>query len=324
MSKTEKWRFPHALQPQPDQVGFDLAAALDAVVLLRAEIPEDAFTASILGTERLGNAVVIQTDGLVLTIGYLITEAERIWLTSGAGTVCEACPLAYDFASGFGLVQTFGRMNLPALARGSSARCQPGDELFVIGHGGQGHALRAQLVSKREFAGYWEYVLDDAMFTMPVHPQWGGAAVLDTAGRLVGIGSLLTQEEADGETSQANMIVPIDLLETILDDMQRTGRPSCPARPWLGMYTSEGREHFVVAAVAEAGPAARAGVQQGDLVVEVAGQRPASLADLFRRVWQIGPAGVSVPLTLVRDGALLQVQVRSGDRADFLKKPQLH
>lgn len=324
MAKTSKWSFPESLQPRPDEVDFDLAAALNAVVMLHSEIPDDAFTASILGTERLGNGVVIRPDGLVLTIGYLVTEAEKIWLTTGGGAVFEGYPLAYDFATGFGLVQPLGRMTLPALRRGSSAHCAPGDELFVIGHGGRGHALRARLTAKREFAGYWEYVLDEAMYTTPAHPQWGGAAVLDSAGQLVGIGSLLVQEESEGETVQANMIVPIDPLEAILDDMLRMGQPDRPPRPWLGMYTTEDRNQLVVAGVADDGPAERAGVQQGDQVLEVAGQRPASLADMFRKVWQLGAAGVEVPLTLSRQGSLVQVQLQSANRADYLKKPQLH
>jgi S1-C subfamily serine protease len=324
MAKTSKWSFPESLQPKPDEVEFDLAAALNSVVMLHSEIPDDAFTASILGTERLGNGVVIRPDGLVLTIGYLITEAEKIWLTTSGGAVWEGFPLAYDFATGFGLVQPLGRMSLPVLQRSSSVSCIPGDELFVIGHGGRGHALRSKLLAKREFAGYWEYVLDQAMFTAPAHPQWGGAAVLDYSGRLVGIGSLLVQEHADGEAVQANMIVPIELLEPILEDMLRIGQSRLAARPWLGMYTTEDRNHLVVAGVADDGPADRAGIQQGDQVLEVAGQRPASLADLFRKIWQLGPAGTEIPFTLSREGTVVQVQVRTADRTDFLKKPQLH
>ncbi|HZP87601.1 MAG TPA: S1C family serine protease [Burkholderiales bacterium] len=324
MAKTSKWSFPENLQPKSDEVQFDLAAALDAVVMLHSEIPEDAFTASILGTERLGNGVVIRPDGLVLTMGYLITEAENIWLTAANGAVFEGFPLAYDFSSGFGLVQPLGKMSLPALERGSSADCMTGDEVYVIGHGGRGHALRARLIAKREFAGYWEYVLDEALFTAPAHPQWGGAAVLDSSGQLIGIGSLLVQEQVDGEIMQANMIVPIDLLEPILDDMLKMGQVNRAPRPWLGMYTTEERNQLIVAGVVDDGPADRAGVQQGDQVIEVAGQRPESLADLFHCIWRLGSAGIEVPLTLSRQGEVVQVRVISGNRADYLKKPQMH
>src|SRR5262249_40325471 len=157
--------FPAELQPSPDRVSFDLEAALDAVVMLRTEIPQDAFTASILGTERIGNGVVIRADGLVLTIGYLITEAQTIWLTTNSGNAVAGHALAYDQATGFGLVQPLGRLGIPALERGSAQSCAVGDDVFVIGYGGRSHALQAKIIARREFAGYWEYVLDEALFT---------------------------------------------------------------------------------------------------------------------------------------------------------------
>jgi S1-C subfamily serine protease len=310
--------------PHEGEQEIDLEAALDSVVLLRAEIPEDAFTASILGTERAGNGVVIREDGLVLTIGYLITEAQTIWLTTNSGMAVAGHPLAYDQATGFGLVQPLGRLKVPALQRGSAASYSAGDDVIVIGHGGRAHALTAKVIAKREFAGYWEYVLDEAVFTAPAHPQWGGAALLGADGRLLGIGSLLVQEAQGGETIQGNMIVPIDPLEPILGDMLAMGRANRPARPWLGMYTTDASGQLVVGGLADGGPADRAGVRPGDLVLEVASERASTLADLFRKVWRLGAAGVEVPLTLGREGALLRVRVRSADRNDFLKKPQLH
>jgi S1-C subfamily serine protease len=324
MAESTRWAFPEDLQPRREDARFDLDTALDASVMLRAEIPEDAFTADILGTERLGNGVVIRDGGLVLTIGYLIAEAQTIWLMTNAGTVVPGYALAYDFVTGFGLVQPLGRLNVPAIKRGSSAFCAVDDEVIVIGHGGRAHALKAKLIEKREFAGYWEYVLDEALFTAPAHPQWGGTALVGEDGRLLGIGSLLVQEEVQGQAIQGNMFVPIDLLEPILEDMLTTGRANRPPRPWLGLYTTEANSQLVVAGVAPGGPGDQAGVLQGDLVLEVAGQRPSGLADLFRRVWRLGSAGIDVPLTLARKGARVQVRVHSADRGDFLKKPQLH
>jgi S1-C subfamily serine protease len=324
MDELGDWAFPESVQPQPEDVRFDLEAALDAVVEVRAEIPEDAFTASILGTERTGNGVVIRDDGLVLTIGYLVTEAETVWLTTNRGAVVAGHPLAYDQATGFGLVQPLGRLDVPALPRGSTSNCMFGDDVIVIGYGGREHALKAKVIAVREFAGYWEYVLDEAVFTAPAHPQWGGAALVGAEGRLLGIGSLLVEETVAGQSIQGNMIVPIDLLGPILDDMLKLGRPARPARPWLGMYTTEVRGQLVVGGLAEGGPAHRAGIRMKDMVLEVAGERVAGLADLYRRVWRLGAAGVEVPLTLARDGELVRLRLRSADRSDFLKKPLLH
>ncbi len=324
VAESSNWAFPENLQPAAEDVAFDLEAAFGAVVSVRAEIPEDAFTASILGTERIGNGVVIREDGLILTIGYLITEAQTIWLTTHAGTVLPGHPLAYDQATGFGLIQPLGRLKAPSLKLGSVASAHFGDDVVVIGHGGRAHALKAKIIAKREFAGYWEYVLDEALFTAPAHPQWGGAAVVDQDGRLLGIGSLLVQEALEGESVQGNMIVPIDLLKPILDEMLTMGRPNRPPRPWLGMYTTEANGQLAVGGLAAGGPAEKGGVRMGDLVLEVAGRRVSGLADLFRNVWSLGAAGTEIPLTLAREGSVVKVRLRSADRNDFLKKPQLH
>ena len=324
MAEQGSWAFPKGIQPRQEELRFDLDSALDAVVQLRSEIPEDAFTASILGTERAGNGIVIRDDGLVLTIGYLITEAQSIWLTTNRGVAVAGYPLAYDQVTGFGLVQPLGHLDVPALPRGSAASCAIGDDVIVIGHGGRAHALKAKIIGRREFAGYWEYVLDEALFTAPAHPQWGGAAVVGMNGRLLGIGSLLVEEALEGKQTQGYMIVPIDLLEPILDDMTKLGRPNRPPRPWLGMYATQANNQIVVGGLADAGPAQRAGIRQGDLVLEVAGQRVSSLADLFRKVWALGAAGSEIPLTLAREGSLLNVRLQSVDRNDILKKPQLH
>jgi S1-C subfamily serine protease len=323
MAESTQWAFPPAVQPTAADVAYDLKSALDAVVMLHTEVAEDAFTASILGTERVGNGVVIREDGLILTIGYLITEAQTIWVTLNDGTVVAGHALAYDQASGFGLVQPLGRLKAPALERGSAAAVPIGAEVIVIGHGGRTHALKARLIGKREFAGYWEYLLDEALFTAPPHPQWGGAALVGPDGKLLGIGSLLVQEAQGEESISGNMFVPVDLLGPILDEMLKFGRPARPPRPWLGMYTGEAEQRLAVTGLAAGGPAARAGVKPGDMVLEVAGERVAGLADMFRKIWRLGQAGVEVPLTLTRDAQLLHVHLRSADRNDFLKKPQL-
>ncbi len=324
MSEQAEWEIPAQGRPRPADAAFDLNAALSAVVSLRAEIPEDAFTASSLGTERAGNAVLIRDTGLVLTIGYLITEAERIWLSTGRNAV-QGVVTAYDFATGFGLVQALGRLGVPALPLGSAAALRVGDPLIVAGSGGLTGALSARLVAKREFAGYWEYLLDEALFTIPAHPHWGGAACIDRDGRLVGIGSLLVQEATvAGQPTAGNMIVPIDLLPPIIDDLERFGRVDGPARPWLGAYMADAPGGVVVTGLAPKGPAQRAGVQPGDVLVEIDGVPVGGLADLYRQLWSTGSAGAKVALGILRDGGRRSARVTTCARDAMLKQPRRH
>src|SRR3990170_615755 len=278
MTDPADWSFPSELRPRPEDWGFDLERALGALVLLRVEVPEDALTAQILGTERLGNGIAIGDDGLILTIGYLVTEATAVWTTTAQGAVLAGHPLAYDQPTGLGLVMPLGRLGAPALARGSATRAQVGDDVLIAGHGGRAHALKAELFDKREFAGYWEYVLDEALFASPAHPQWGGTALIGRDGKLLGVGSLLVEEKHGDRNVQGNMFVPVDILEPILEDLVKRGRARRAARPWLGMYTTEMGAKLVVAGLAAGGPADRAGVKLGDVVVAVAGGRPPGLA----------------------------------------------
>ena len=324
MSEAQQWAFPESVQPQTGETQFDLERALNAVVLVRAEVPEDAYSARTLGTERGGYGTVIREDGLILTIGYLINEASQIWLTTNRGAVVAGHPLAYDQSTGFGLIQPLGRLDATHLPRGLAADVKVGDSAFVIGHGGRAHSLKTRIIAKREFAGYWEYLLDEAIFTTPAHPQWGGAALLDAQGNLIGTGSLLVQQELNGETVHVNMFVPIDLLNPILDGMLQTGRSPHPPRPWLGMSTQDPDGKLVVSKISPGAPAQHAGIRVGDQVLGVGGQRVHGLAEFFRTVWGVGPAGCDVPLTISRGGDVLHITVRSADRNDFLKKPNLH
>ena len=319
------WEFPAAAQPKAEEVAFELDRALSSVVSLRSEIPDNAFTASILGTERGGNGVVIGGDGLVLTIGYLVIEAETVWLVSAKGTAAPAHVVGYDQATGFGLAQALGRLDAPAMELGTSRESKVGDEVIVAGHGGRRHALKTRITSKREFAGYWEYVLDEAIFTAPPHPIWGGAALIGPDGRLQGIGSLFVQDAHDeGTTGEANMFVPIDLLEPILGDLLKFGKVDKPPRPWLGMFTAESEGELVVAGLSTGAPAQRADLRVGDVVVKVADASVTGLAEMFRRIWALGPVGTVIPLTISRDGDERTINVLSADRNEFLRSPGLH
>jgi S1-C subfamily serine protease len=318
------WKIPASVQPKPQDYGYDLEQALAAVVGLRTIIPADAFTAETLGTERAGNGVLIRND-VVLTIGYLITEAQTIWLSLIDGRVVPGHVLAYDQATGFGLVQALARLDLPALPLGQSSAAKLDDPVVVIGAGGRTRSVAARIVAKQEFAGYWEYVLDEAIFTAPAHPHWGGTAVVGSAGDLVGIGSLQVEGMVKGgKTEPLNMVVPIDLLKPILDDLLTMGRANHPPRPWLGISATAMEEKVVIVGLADDGPAERANLRTGDVVLAVAGTEVNELPDLFRRIWSLGNAGVEVPLTIDRDGRTLDLRVASGDRNRFLKGPSLH
>ena len=217
MPSATEWKVPPAFQPQSGDYGFDVDRALSSVVGLHSIIPQDAFTAETLGTERAGNGVVID-DGLVLTIGYLITEAEAVWLHLGDGRVMEGHALGFDSVTGFGLVQALGRMNIEPLSIGSSAATEIGERVVVGGAGGRTRSVASQIAAKQEFAGYWEYLLDEAIFTYPAHPNWGGTGLISKSGDLIGIGSLQLERERGGRAEHVNMIVPIDLVNPILDD----------------------------------------------------------------------------------------------------------
>jgi S1-C subfamily serine protease len=325
MSRNVEWEIPAEIQPKADDCRFDLDRALTAVLGLQAIVPQDAFTAGTLGTERAGSGVLIRRDGLVLTIGYLITEAETIWLTSADGGAVPGHVIGYDQETGFGLVQALGRLNLPALELGAGRRVGAGDRAIMAAEGGRRHAVAARVVARQEFAGYWEYVLDRAIFTAPAHPFWGGAALIAADGSLIGIGSLHVQHSSGRELRRdVNMVVPIDLLPPILDDLLSYGRPNRPMRPWLGLYAAEVEDAIVVAGLADQGPASKAGLQPGDRIVAVRDDPVASLAGFWRKVWAGGPAGSEVALQVVRDNETLQVRVLSADRTRFLKAPKLH
>ena len=307
------------------EVELDVDAMLSSLVSVRSEVPEDALTAPVLGTERMGNGVVIGDRGLVLTIGYLVTEAQTLWITDHRGLAVPGHVLGYDQESGFGLVQALQPLPAPAMNLGVSAACDVGDPVVVAGHGGGDALVTGRIIAKREFAGYWEYVLDEALFTAPAHPNWGGAALVGSDGRLLGVGSLLVQTvSSSGEKGGANMVVPIDLLKPILEDMKLYGRPNRPARPWLGFLVQDVGSHLVVASTYDGCPADRAGVEVGDLIVEVAGEPIDGLAELFRKVWGIGPAGSDIPLTIVRDGEPRPVVLESIDRDARLKHGAVH
>ncbi len=293
---------------------------LGAVVALRAEIPPGARTADTLGMQRDGHGVVIDADGLVLTIGYLILEAGSVTVAAGDGAPVPARILAYDHATGFGLLRAEKPLGVRPMAFAESAKAARGDLVLVAGAGGARFAIQARIISRRGFTGYWEYMLDDAIFTMPPHPVFGGAALIDAGGRLLGIGSLFVNDAmGPGEHSPGNMFVPIDLLKPILADLVADGRSAEQPHPWLGMITHEAPGGLLVARASHDGPAQLAGVLPGSLVLALQGKPIRSQEDFYRRLWAAGPPGVTVRLTLIDPmGEPGDIDVVTGDRYDWL------
>lgn len=320
----EDWEVTPAAQPKAADYSFDLDRALSSVVALSTRVPEDAFTAETLGAERGGNAVLIRQDGLLVTIGYLITEAEEILLRTQSGQVVQGHVLGIDQASGFGLVQALEPLDIPAIGVGDSRHAGSGERVVIGGAGGRRRSLAGTIVAWQEFAGYWEYLIEEAMFTAPSHPNWGGTALIGPAGTLLGIGSLhLQQQTAQGRTVPLNMMVPVELLTPILADLSAGRTPRIP-RPWLGVYAQEMQKQVVIVGIAGKGPADRAGLRAGDIIRHAAEMEITNLPDFYRSLWALGPAGVEVPLTVEREGDIFDLRVTSADRRSFLKTPRLH
>jgi S1-C subfamily serine protease len=284
------------MRPSAQAYRFDLDQTLSAVVALQARIPEDAFTAETLGTARLGNGAVIGPNGLVLTIGYLIMEAEEVVLTRNDGERIPAHVLGTDPVTGFGMVQALQPLDLPTLPLGNSHNLEAESSVILAGAGGRAHAAAGHVLARMPFAGYWEYLLENAIITEPAHPHWSGAALIGGTGELLGVGSLSLQRQTrSGAISPINMFVPSEL-----------------------------GPHVVIAGTNPHGPAARAELRAGDVVIAVGGVAVSDLADFYTQLWAQGPAGATIPLRIQRDYDVFDVEVRSVDRTALLKKPKFN
>ena len=292
---------------------------LSAVVHIKTTINPDGRSIANLGREREGTGIVIDNDGLILTIGYLMVEAQAAEVTTQDGRAVGANVVGYDHESGLGLLRAISPLKVHPLPLGHSAELKEQDPVVIVGHGGRGRVARAQVASRRAFAGGWEYLLDDAIFTWPPYPDWSGAALIDRAGKLVGIGSLVVKDASGQGDVPGNMFVPIDRLPPILADLIADGRASGPGRPWLGVVTQELGGRLVVAAVAPGSPAEKAGIRHGDIIESVGSAAPKDMADFYRKVYAQGAAGVTVPLDVRRADESRHFDVKSMNRLDHLR-----
>jgi S1-C subfamily serine protease len=293
---------------------------LNAIVKVKATIPQDAYTARILGTEREGNGVVIDDKGNILTIGYLILEAETIEVIDAQGNPVKARFVAYDYETGFGILRAKPPLSVKPIKLGQSSQLKEGDPLLMIGFGGSKAVSGSRIVSLGEFVGYWEYLLENAIYTNPPYPNYGGAALINEKGQLLGIGSIYTQLRVPGMgVLPCNMSVPIDLLKPILADLIDSGRSSKPQQPWLGVHADEAHGRVFIIRVTPGGPAEKAGIKAGDIILAVNRTPVKGLADFFRQTRALGPAGIEVPLNVLQETNLREITVQSTDRYQFLQ-----
>jgi S1-C subfamily serine protease len=308
---------PNAVAAEPD---LDPASRFDAVVRVHAEVPAEARTAALLGTKRDGSGVVIDTAGLIVTIGYLITEAMSAEVATASGRVSRADIVGFDTESGLGLLRAADPLEVKPMPIGSASGLAARTPVVIAGYGGPEMARPAVVVSRRTFAGYWEYLLEDAVFTAPPYREWSGAALIAPDGKLAGIGSLIVGDADDGPTAlPGNMFVPVDRLRPVMGDLIALGRPATPPRPWLGANLLEIDGRLLVRRVAPEGPADTAGLRHGDRVTAIDGAEVHDLAGFYRALWARGAAGVTVKLTVGGQGGDRDVAVKTIDRYRYLK-----
>lgn len=311
-------------EPRPStapRIEQDADSLLSAIVHIRMRALESARSSNNLGREREGTGVVIDARGHIVTIGYVVVEADSIEVTTHTRRSLPARLVGYDHATGFGLLRAEGLEGVTPLPLGSADALAMHEPVMILPHGGRGSASLAYVVSKRKFTASWEYLLDSAVFVSPPTMNWAGAALVNREGRLVGIGSLLVRAVAPDQPVAGNMFVPVDVLKPILPDLIAKGRRAQPARPWLGLGTEEVHGHLFVTNVSPEGPADKAGIRPGDIVVGVGTEPVRTHEQLYSNLWSVGPAGTDIPLKVLQGVALRDVKVRSIDRSQhFLEK----
>ncbi|MDH4191324.1 MAG: S1C family serine protease [Betaproteobacteria bacterium] len=297
---------------------------LTGVVGVHAKILHGARSAQFLGMERAGSGAIVR-NGYVATIGYLVVEAESIEITGADGRTVPAVLAGYDHGSGFGVLKLLAPLAGRPIPLGDSSALDVDRPVLVAGFGGRDEAHVVQVVSRRAFSGSWEYLLESGIFTAPAVPNWSGAPLIGSKGELLGIGSLVVSDApGEGTRSPGNMFVPIDLLKPILGELIEHGRVAGPGRPWLGINAEELHGRLLVTRVSPGGPAERAGVRAGDIVLGVGEREVASLGEFYRQVWSRGAAGTDVPLKLLQGARVRDLGVRSIDRMEYFRpRPNL-
>ncbi len=298
-----------------------------AVVGVKVGVADGASSAETLGKERTGSGVVIGQDGLILTIGYLVLEAQSIQIVTQDNKTLPAQAVAYDLATGFGLIKTVVPLRgIEPVTMGSLKDLQTGEALMAAtgaqGDGDDGDVNMTQLVSKRAFSGYWEYHIDSAVFTSPPIGNHSGAPLFNQKGELIGIGSLYVSDAMGGNRRlPGNMFVPVDLLKPILGEMQQTGSTKLSRRPWLGLSSTEQGGRVQIVRVSKSSPAQAAGLEPGDLVLAVDGAKVATLEEFYKKVWDHPRPDAEISLTVLQGANLKTIVLKPVDRMSTMRKP---
>jgi S1-C subfamily serine protease len=303
----------------PRATSGDLQRFNSSIVRVNAKVPEDAGSSQTLGPDRVGTGIILDAR-TVLTIGYVTLEADAVMVTTASGKRIPASVAGYDHATGFGLVRTAVALDGKPLPLGDSDAVSEKQKVLTLGHG-EPEATEIFVLSRKPFAAGWEYLIERPIYTFPPVNNWSGAALITADGTLVGVGSLIVNDASPSQKGvPGNLFVPVNLLKPIMADLLANGRRSAGVQPWLGMTTEDVRGNLMVTRLARNGPAENAGVNVGDIVVGVGGDRIGEQADFYRKVWKVGPAGANIPLRLLKGGEVREVTVKSIDRFDFLRK----
>ena len=300
---------------------FNVEKKLNSIVAINSYIPENSYSADLLGTERSGHGIVIREDGLIVTIGYVITEAESIWISTSDSDAVPGYIVGNDYESGLGLIKPMTALNLPKINCGKLKELNVDDSVLIAGHGGLGYMMESSIVAIKEFAGRWEYILDEAIYTSPAHPNWAGAALIGEDGNLYGIGCLLIQDVHESEIiSGNNLFVPIETIFPYIEEISQYGARKKKPLPWLGFLLQEEEENLVITGIFTGCPADKAGLKLGDKISLVDHKPVNELATFFRAVWDLGESGIEVPLTVIREAKHLEIIVHSSDRESSFRR----
>ena len=309
-----------------ETIDDSLLTLRQGIVSLKVDVSPQAHSAATLGQQRHASGVVIDDKGLILTVGYVILEASAIEITAPDGSKVPGTVVGYHAETGFGLVRALAPLHeVHAVPLGTSASVQVKDPVLIMAYDNSDGFTSGLVVSRRTFTGYWEYILEDPLYTVPAVPNFAGAALVDRDFTMIGVGSLIVNDAMDSDGSiPGNVFSPIDALKPVLAQLTEQGHAAAPPRPWLGVNVIEQFGRVVVARVTKDGPAQQNGIAAGDIIFEVAGKRVTSAEEFFRALWRQGQAGVAVPLTVLQQQSINRLSIHSGDRYQFYRVHPLY